>query len=158
MNIFRKKQVTKQYNQFEMDIQTQIDNYIASLPEQKGQEMAQLHQFIVRLLPGEKLWFLDGKNEDNKTVSNPSIGYGEYTISYANGTTKEFYRIGLSANSSGISVYLFGLSDKLYLSKTYGDKIGKATVTGYCIKFKTTNDIHLEVLQTIIEDVCISSK
>jgi len=38
------------------------------------------------------------------------------------------------------------------LATTYGKKIGKASVTGYCIKFKALKDIHLEVLEAIVRD------
>lgn len=67
---------------------------------------------------------------------------------------KEFYQIGLSANTTGMSVFIMGITDKTFLSKTYGKTIGKASVTGYCIKFKTLKDINIEILkQAIIERV-----
>jgi len=103
-------------------------------------------------LPGCKLWYDDGKNADNKTVSNPNIGYGLYTIKYADGKTRDFFQIGLSANTSGISVYILGLVDKTYLSQTYGKDLGKASVTGYCIKFKKLKDINIDVLEAAIKD------
>ncbi len=90
------------------------------------------------------------KTSKGKTVSNPNIGYGSYTIKYADGTTREFYQIGLSANTTGISVYILGIKDKTYLAKTYGKKLGKASVTGYCIKFKTLKDINIDILQAAI--------
>lgn len=133
-----------------MDPQVQIDSYIASLPEPKRSEMGLLHEFIQSTMPACQLWFLDGKNTDGKVVSNPNIGYGFYTIQYADGQTKAFYQIGISANKTGISVYIMGLDDKTYLAKTYGDKLGKASVTGYCIKFRTINDIDLAILEAAI--------
>jgi hypothetical protein len=133
-----------------MNIQEQIKNYITGQPEPKRSDMQELHQFILQVLPGYKLWFLDGKNAENKTVSNPNIGYGFYTIKYADGTSKEFYQIGLSANTTGISFYILGLKDKAYLARTYGKKIGKASVTGYCIKFKTLKDINMDILEAAI--------
>ena len=129
-----------------MNIKEEIKMYITSQPEPKRGEMQELHKFILQVLPGSKLWFLDGKNNENKTVSNPNIGYGFYNIQYADGTTREFYQIGLSANTTGISVYILGLKDKTYLAQTYGKKLGKASVTGYCIKFKTLKDINKDVL------------
>ena len=135
-----------------MNVEEQIKKYIASQPEPKRNDMQALHSFILQVLPGCKLWFLDGKNSENKTVSNPNIGYGFYTINYADGKTREFYRIGLSANKTGISVYIMGLDDKAYLAKTYGNKIGKANVTGYCINFKTLNDIKVDILSAAIRD------
>jgi hypothetical protein len=135
-----------------MNIQKQINDYITSQLEPKRSDMQALHSIILETIPGCKLWFLDGKNSEGKIVSNPNIGYGFQTIKYADGKTKDFYQIGLSANTTGISVYIMGIDDKTYLSNTYGKKIGKASVTGYCIKFKTRKDIHIEVLEAAIRD------
>lgn len=133
-----------------MDIQEQVATYITSQPEPKRSDMQGLHTFILRVLPGCKLWFLDGKNSEGKVVSNPNIGYGSYTIKYADGKTREFYQIGLSANTTGISVYILGIDDKTYLARTYGKELGKASVTGYCIKFNKLKDINLDVLEAAI--------
>lgn len=135
-----------------MNIQEQIKDYITSQPEPKRSDMQELHRIILEIMPACKLWFLDGKNSDGKIVSNPNIGYGFYTIKYADGTTREFYQIGLSANTTGISVYIMGIEDKKYLAQTYGKNIGKASVTGYCIKFKTLKDINIDILKTAIQD------
>jgi len=133
-----------------MNIQEQIEKYITSQPEPKRSEMEELHRFILQVLPGCKLWFLDGKNSENKTVSNPNIGYGLYTIKYADGKTREFYQIGMSANTTGISVYILGIKDKTYLTKTYGKELGKASVSGYCIKFNHLKDINTNILEAAI--------
>ena len=135
-----------------MSIEEQIEAYITSQPEPKRSEMQELHTRILAALPGCKLWYDDGKNAENKTVSNPNIGYGFYTIKYADGKTRDFFQIGLSANTSGISVYILGLTDKTYLSQTYGKDLGKASVTGYCIKFKKLKDINIDVLEAAIKD------
>src|SRR6476619_5620105 len=133
-----------------MNVKTQIKEYISSQPEPKRSDMQDLHRIILKQEPKCKLWFLDGKNSENKTVSNPNIGYGLHTIKYAGGKTRDFYQIGLSANTSGISVYILGIDDKTYLAKTYGKKIGKASVSGYCIKFKSLKDVNIEVLEAAI--------
>jgi hypothetical protein len=133
-----------------MNVKTQIKEYITSHPEPKCSDMQELHRIILGVMPKCKLWFLDGKDEKGKTVSNPNIGYGLQTIKYAGGKTREFYQIGLSANTTGISVYILGIEDKTYLKKTYGKKIGKASVTGYCIKFKALKDINVDTLEAAI--------
>lgn len=135
-----------------MNIDEQIKSYIGSLPEPKRSEIEVLHKHILQLLPKGKLWFLDGKDANGKIVSNPNIGYGLQTVKYADGKTKEFYQVGISANTTGISVYIMGINDKKYLPENYGKKIGKASVTGYCIKFKTLSDINLETLEMAILD------
>jgi len=133
-----------------MNTEEQINQYLASQPEPKRRDMEALHRIILQIMPACRLWFLDGKNSENKTVSNPNIGYGLYTMNYADGKTREFYQIGMSANTTGISVYVMGIKDKKYLADTYGKKLGKASVTGYCIKFKTLKDINIDVLEAAI--------
>lgn len=134
------------------NVQEQIDGYIASQPEPKRAEMQTLHRVIQEAMPACQLWFLDGIDSENKTVTNPNIGYGVQTMNYADGTSREFYQVGLSANTAGISVYIMGLKDKTYLPQTYGDKLGKASVTGYCIKFKALKNINVDVLEAAVRD------
>ncbi len=133
-----------------MNVEEQIKEYIAGQPEPKHSDMQALHELTLQVLPGCKLWFDTGKNSENKTVNNPTIGYGFYTIKYADGKTRDFFQIGLSANKTGISVYILGIKDKTYLAQTYGKKLGKASVTGYCIKFKTLKEINIDVLEAAI--------
>ena len=129
-----------------MTVLDQINNYISAQPEPKRGEMLELHGIVLDLMPGSRLWFLDGKDESGRTVSNPSIGYGTQTTQYADGKTKEFYQIGISANTTGFSVYLMGLKDKNSLAEKYGEKIGQASVSGYCIKFRKLKNVNVDVL------------
>ncbi len=135
-----------------MEIQELIKKYIDSQPEPKRADIESLHLRIIQVLPKCKLWFLDGKDDKGKIVTNPQIGYGLQTIKYTNGKTKEFYQVGISANTTGISVYIMGIEDKKYLPETYGKRKGKASVTGYCIKFKKLQDINIDILETAIRD------
>src|ERR1700739_4924807 len=134
-----------------MNSEEQIKEYIATQPEPKRREMQQMHHIILALMPTCKLWFLDGKDEKGKTVSNPNIGYGSQTIKYANGKTKEFYQIGISANTKGISVSIMGVNDKKHLTQTFGQELGKASVTGNCINFKNLKNIKIDVLKAAIQ-------
>jgi len=133
-----------------MNVKQQVKAHIASQPEPKRSEMRQLHDLILGVNPGCKLWFLDGKNSEGKVVSNPDIGYGSRPHKYADGTIREFYQIGLSSGQRGISIYILGIEDKKYLAETYAGTLGKATVTGYCIRFKTLKDINTDVLEEAI--------
>ena len=133
-----------------MTAQQQINSYIAGQPEPKRSDMQALHRLIRRVSPGCKLSFSDGKDSENRTVSNPTIGYGSHTIKYADGRSREFFQIGVSGNTTGISVYILGLKVKTFLAKTYGKALGKASVTGYCIKFKTLKDLNIDVLEAAI--------
>ena len=135
-----------------MNTKERIRDYIAGQPEPKRSEMQALHRAILALMPKGKLWFLDGRDETGKIVSNPNIGYGTQTRTYANGKTKEFYQIGISANTTGLSVYILGIDDKKYLARTYGKTLGKASITGYCIKFRQLADIRVDILEDAIRD------
>lgn len=135
-----------------MNIQEEIKEYISNLPEKKRVDIDTLHKRILQIMPKCKLWFLDGKDEKGKIVSNPNIGYGFQIIKYADGKTREFYQIGISANTTGISLYILGIKDKKYLARAYGKKLGKASITGYCIKFKILDDINIDILEKAIRD------
>ena len=132
-----------------MTIQDQITDYMNSQSEAKRKDLEQLHEMLVGLRPDCQLWFLDGKNAEGKVVSNPNIGYGVKAIEYADGKTRDFYQIGISANTTGISIYIMGIKDKRYLVDTFGQRLGKGSVTGYCIKFKSLKDLNVEVLKDV---------
>jgi len=134
-----------------MKAEEQIENHINSIPPPKQAEMRELHQLILKIVPDVELWFDNGVNAEGKVVTNPTIGYGLQTITYANGSSKPFFRIGLCANTTGFSVYVLGLKDKGYLNQTYGSTLGKAKITGYCIKFKTIKDIKLSALEEAVK-------
>lgn len=133
-----------------MNVRSQVKDYIAGQPEPKRSDMQELHGIILGIMPDCKLWFLDGRDEGGQVISNPNIGYGEQTITYADGKSREFYQIGMSANTTGISVYIMGIKDKKYLPEKYGKKIGQASVTGYCIKFRALKNIDVDILADAI--------
>jgi len=132
-----------------MDVREQIDRYIDDQPAAKRQELQDLHRRILAIAPDAQLWFLDGRDGAGKIVSNPNIGYGAQTLDYADGSSRAFYKLGLSANTSGLSVYVMGLKDKAFLSQTYGSRLGKAKITGYCIRFRSLKDVDVGVLEEV---------
>jgi hypothetical protein len=135
-----------------MNVRQQIDSYIGDQSSRKAEELRDLHRRILAICPEAKLWFLDGRDAAGKVVSNPNIGYGSEAIRYAGGDTKAFYKIGLSANTSGISLYVMGLEDKQHLAETYGSRLGKAKITGYCIRFRSVKDIDVGVLEEVVAE------
>ena len=134
-----------------MNIENQIKAFISGLPNPKQKELKDLHQRILEVSPNCKLWFDTGVNKDDKTVSNPTIGYGYQLLSYAKGNSREFFQIGLSPNLSGFSIYIIGIKDKLFLNQNFGNRIGKASISGYCIKFKKPEDLHKETFEKLIK-------
>jgi hypothetical protein len=133
-----------------VSVEAQIGAYLAGQPERKRSDMAALHRLMLAAAPGCRLWFLDGKDGAGRTVSNPNIGYGHQSMRAAGGRTRDFYQIGLSANTTGISLYIIGIEDRTWLARTYGERLGKASVTGYCIKFRTLADLDRKTLEEIV--------
>ncbi|MEN9973534.1 MAG: hypothetical protein RIS20_1881 [Bacteroidota bacterium] len=133
-----------------MDTEGQIQEFILQLELVKQQDLLSLHELMRSILPSGKLWMEDGKNEEGKVVTNPTIGYGQQTMLLAKGKSREMFQIGISANTSGISIYLIGIRNKLDLAQQFGQKLGKAKVSGYCIKFKQLSDVDLTVLEEVI--------
>lgn len=133
-----------------MNIQDQIKEHFNSLSQSKAADMQALHELIQRVLPEAQLWYDDGKNAAQKIVCNPTIGYGSQLLQYANGATKPFFQIGLSANQTGISIYIIGLKDKHFLEQAFAETIGKAKLSGYCIKFAALKHIQIDVLESAL--------
>jgi hypothetical protein len=133
-----------------MEIERQILKFIALQEDTKQQDFRSLHELMRSILPTGKLWMEDGKNEEGKVVTNPTIGYGQQTMLLAKGKSREMFQIGISANTSGISIYLIGIRNKLDLAEQFGHKLGKAKVSGYCIKFKQLSDLNITVLEEVI--------
>lgn len=133
-----------------MSIQTQIETYIESLVQPKQTDLRKLYSFIKNTLPQSNLSFLDGRDKTGKVVTNPNIGFGECVLNYADGSSRAFYKIGISATSKGLSIYIMGLADKNLLRNKLEDKLGKATITSYCISFKKLEDINQALLKEVL--------
>ena len=133
-----------------METEGQILQFISLQENAKQQDLLVLHELMRSILPTGKLWMEDGKNDAGKVVANPTIGYGQQTMLLAKGKSREMFQIGISANSSGISIYLMGIRNKLNLAQQFGLKLGKAKVSSYCIKFKQLSDLDLSVLEEAI--------
>jgi len=58
---------------------------------------------------------------------------------------QKFYQIGWRKPKPESLLYL--VSKKEILSPDIWKELGKASVTGYCIRFKTLKDINIEILE-----------
>jgi hypothetical protein len=130
-----------------------VDTYLGSHPEPKRADLYKLHERFVNLFPGSPVSYFDGLDDTGKVVANPTLGYGKHTLEYATGASKEVFKLGLSANKSGISLYLMGIKDKTLLKSMFQDRLGKAKVTGYCIRFGKLADIDADILMDVIANV-----
>ena len=130
-----------------------VDAYLGSHPEPKRTDLYSLHERFTRLFPGSPVSYFDGLDDTGKVVANPTLGYGTQTVEYASGSSKEVFKLGLSANKTGISIYVMGIKDKALLKSLFQDRLGKAKVTGYCIRFGKLADIDVDTLMNVIANV-----
>ena len=101
-----------------MDISEPVEAYLASQPEPKQADLRLLHARILTEFPRAGCGSPTARTRTARSWPTPTSATACYTISYADGSSREFYRIGLSANTTGISVYVLGLDDKTYLART----------------------------------------
>lgn len=133
-----------------MEIERQIQHFILQQEIAKQKDLLSLHELMRSILPSGKLWIENGRDDAGKVVTNPTIGYGQQTMLLAKRKSREMFQIGISVNTSGISIYLIGIRNKLDLAEQFGNKLGKAKVSGYCIKFKQLSDLNLTVLEEVL--------
>jgi len=130
-----------------------VDAYLGSHPEPKRTDLCCLHEKFKSLFPGQPVSYFDGLDDNGKVVANPTLGYGSHTHKSANGASKKVFKLGLSANKTGISIYVMGIADKMLLQSMFQDRLGKAKVTRYCIRFGKLADIDVNLLMDVIANV-----
>ncbi len=115
------------------------EEYIAQVEEPKRSELQLLHDLIREKLP----------NFEPVMISN-FMGYGQFH--YKGKTCEgEWFRVGLSANKTGISIYICAGDENGYFPEQAKDRLGKASVGRSCIRFKKLADINLDTVKELLE-------
>lgn len=78
-----------------------------------------------------------------------TIGFGVYKYEYTSGRKGEAHTLGFYPRKSKITVYLMD-GTKRYQKLL--NKLGKHTITGYCIYIKRLSDIDLVVLEQVLQE------
>jgi len=112
---------------------------MAAVEEPKRSELLTLHNLIRQMLPDFQPVMLSG-----------FMGYGQFH--YKGKTCEgEWFRVGLSANKTGISIHICAGDANGYFPEQARDRLGKATVGRSCIRFKKLQDINLETVKELLE-------
>ena len=138
-----------------MSTAEKISQHLATLSREKSAELSRLYHLIHEEMSTEDLHFFDGKNEQGKVIANPTIGFGQCRLTYSDGSFQDTFRLGISANSTGLSIHILGLKDKKFLTDFLGTRMGKAKITGYAIRFGKMRDIDEEVLRELVRKIMI---
>jgi len=125
-----------------------VDEHINSLPEGVREDFRAVDELVADVFSGEPRLLWEGKMWGG--TDQEIIGYGDF--SYENSSkTVEWFKVGLAAQKNHLSLYVNAVEDGEYLSRTYGDRLGKVKVGAASIAFKDLSAIDLGELRAMLE-------
>lgn len=125
-----------------------VDDHIDSLREEVREDIKAIDDLMAAVFSGEPRVVWVGKFWGG--IDQEIIGYGDFT--YENSSkTVEWFKVGLAAQKNHLSIYVNAVEDGEYLSRTYGDRLGKVKVGAASIGFKDLSAIDLGELRAMLE-------
>jgi hypothetical protein len=119
-----------------MPTDSAVTGYLASLDEQTRQDADILLEMMRRISGVEPTLWNAG-----------TLGFGTYHYTYDSGREGDGHTIGFYPRKGKTTVYLMDGTAR------YADllaKLGKHTLTGYCVYIKQLSDVELSVLEQIV--------
>lgn len=116
------------------------EEYIASVEEPKRSELQQLHDLIRGTLP-----------DFEPVIVSSFMGYGPYHYKYQSGREGDWVKVALSANKTGISLYICCGDANGYFPEQAKDRLGKASIGKSCIRFKKLQDLNMDTVKELLE-------
>lgn len=114
-----------------------VQDYLASLDEQTVKESQILLEMMHKISGNEpKLWNVG------------TIGFDTYHYKYESGREGDSFVIGFYPRKGKITVYVM---DGTARYSELLAKLGKHTITGYCLYIKKLSDIDLTILEQILQ-------
>lgn len=126
-----------------------IDKYLRELPDDVRDDMAALHGALAPVFAGLSQALFVGKFWGGS--DQEIIGYGAANYTRPNGTSVEWFMVGLAAQKNYLSVYINAVEDRQYLSEKYGHELGKVKVGKASLGFKRLDDIDLDKLVALAQ-------
>lgn len=125
-----------------------VDDFIGSLPDDARNDISAIDGVIAEVMSGlpRVLYtgvFWGGSDQE-------IIGYGDMDSPRSDGTTVEWFVVGLAKQKNYLSLYVNVVEDRKYLSETYGKKLGKVKVGKASISFGSADEIDLEELRSLV--------
>lgn len=125
---------------------TPVDEFIAA--NDPDGSLTTLDGVLTAALPGATrvLWqgvFWGGTEQS-------IIGYGATVPPRPRGRSVEWFLIGLARQRNHLSLYVNAAEDGAYLSKAYGQRLGRTKVGAASISFASAAAIDLEVLDEMV--------
>ena len=115
-----------------------VKDYISSLGDEQAIKDSEVLIKIMEHISGH----------EPKLLNVGTIGFDSYHYKYSSGREGDGHVIGFYPRKGKITIYLM---DGTARYSQLLAKLGKHTLTGYCIYFKRLSDIELEILEQILQ-------
>lgn len=115
-----------------------VEEYIASIQDETTEKDARTLFNLMHQISGE----------EPVLYGIGTIGFGIYNYKYDSGRKGEAHTLGFYPRKGKITIYLM---DGTTRYSELLSKLGKHTITGYCVYIKQLSDIELPVLKEILE-------
>jgi hypothetical protein len=115
------------------------EEYIATLPEPRRDEVRVLHELIRREAPDLQPHMRSG-----------IVGYGTYHYRYDSGREGDWFVVGLASRRAYVSLYVSASNGDRYLAETYRDRLPKADIGRGCVRIKRLTDVDLATVAELV--------
>lgn len=126
-----------------------VDEFIASLPDDVRDDIRVLDEAIATAMTGHERVLYEGTFWGGS--EQEIIGYGAIESPRSDGSTVEWFVVGLAVQKNHLSVYISAVEDGQYLSEKYGHELGKVKVGKSSLGFKRADDIEVGSLVKLVE-------
>jgi uncharacterized protein YdhG (YjbR/CyaY superfamily) len=128
-------------NMFKSAKATNVEEYLANVPEDRKDAINFLHQFIQKTVPGLKVHF-----------AYNMLGYGKFKYIDYKGQENDWPIVALANQKNYISVYVCAIDKEQgqYLAEEYKDRLGKVSVGKSCIRFNKLEKVNLDTLKEVL--------
>ncbi len=116
-----------------------VEQYLGSLDDQSLKDDAQTLVEIMKRISGE----------EPVLYGIGTIGFGVYKYEYSSGRKGEAHTLAFYPRKGKITVYIM---DGTARYSSLLSRLGKHTMTGFCVYIKRLSDIELPVLVKILEE------
>lgn len=130
--------------------QTSPETYISSLPPERRPDIEQLDALLTRLLAKKTKTMWEGKLWGG--TDQQIIGYGDYSYQRSDGTTVEWFMVGLTAQKNYVSIYVNATDRDGYITQRWAERLGKAKIGASSVSFKSIEEIDLDALSEMITE------
>lgn len=114
-----------------------IENHILTLNEDTAADARVLNEMLQRI-----------SNTEAKLWNERTLGFGSYHYKYDSGREGDNFVIGFYPRNGKITIYLM---DGTMRYSELLSKLGKHTITGYCVVVKRLSDIDISVLEQLMQ-------